>query len=51
MGKTVEGMEAAFRSMEAAKISKIMDQFEEAFTEVDVKQSVAKCVDHAPRSA
>jgi hypothetical protein len=42
MGKTVEGMESAFKSMDAAKISKIMDDFETAFTEADLKTSVTR---------
>ena len=40
MSKTVDGMEAAFKSMDAAKISKVMDQFAAAFDEMDVKTAV-----------
>ena len=40
MSKTVDGMEAAFKSMDAAKISKVMDKFAAAFDEMDVKTAV-----------
>ncbi|KAH9260846.1 hypothetical protein BASA81_001313 [Batrachochytrium salamandrivorans] len=40
MQKTVTGMDAAFKSMNVEKISKVMDQFTAAFDEVDVKTSV-----------
>ena len=40
MSTTVDGMEAAFQSMDAAKISKVMDRFEAACTEMDIKTAV-----------
>jgi len=40
MSKTVDGMEAAFASLDATKISKIMDRFSEQFDEVDLKTKV-----------
>lgn len=40
MSKTVDGMEAAFASLDATKISKIMDRFAEQFDEVDLKTKV-----------
>jgi len=33
-------MEAAFRSMDAVKISKVMDEFSAAFDDMDVKTAV-----------
>lgn len=40
MGKTVDGMESAFKSLDAEKISKVMDRFATQFDEVDVKTKV-----------
>jgi len=40
MSKTVDGMEAAFKTMDATKISKVMDNFTAAFDEMDVKTAV-----------
>jgi hypothetical protein len=40
MSKTVDGMEAAFASLDAAKIAKVMDKFTAAFDEMDVKVKV-----------
>jgi len=40
MGKTVDGMEAVFKTMDAAKISKVMDRFEKACDEMDIKTAV-----------
>lgn len=40
MSKTVDGMEAAFKSMDAVKISKVMDDFSAAFDDMDVRTAV-----------
>jgi len=40
MIKTVDGMDAAFASLDATKISRVMDDFSAAFDEMDVKTAV-----------
>ena len=40
MSKTVDGMEAAFKTLDASKISRVMDDFAAAFDEMDVKTAV-----------
>ena len=37
MGKVVQGMEAATRSMDLERISAVMDKFEQHFTDLDVQ--------------
>lgn len=40
MSGVVDGMELAFASMDPTKIAKVMEKFEQQFTEVDVKTGV-----------
>lgn len=37
MGKVVQGMDVAMRTMDLEKISAVMDKFEQQFTDLDVQ--------------